>query len=197
MLDRIEPDTRARIVATAERLFRDVGYQKTTVADIARALKMSPANVYRFFDSKKSINEAVAERLTGQVYEGMLAIARQPKPASARLRELLFSSYQKIRDLGVTEVKMHDMVEAAMTESWSVIRAHIEAVDQLYADVIADGIASGEFRSGLDAQRVAPCVRAAMMRFCHPGVASQCMDIPTPALDDQLDFIMMALLPAR
>ena len=27
-------------------------------ADIARALKMSPANVYRFFDSKKAINEA-------------------------------------------------------------------------------------------------------------------------------------------
>ncbi|WP_145963865.1 helix-turn-helix domain-containing protein, partial [Bradyrhizobium algeriense] len=55
-----EPDTRGRIVATAERLFRQIGYQKTTVADIAKALRMSPANVYRFFDSKKAINEVVA-----------------------------------------------------------------------------------------------------------------------------------------
>jgi len=30
-----ELDVRARIVETAEALFRDIGYQKTTVADIA------------------------------------------------------------------------------------------------------------------------------------------------------------------
>jgi len=35
-------------------LFREIGYQKTTVADIAKVLRMSPANVYiAFFDSKK------------------------------------------------------------------------------------------------------------------------------------------------
>ena len=42
----------------AERLFREIGYQKTTVADIAKELRMSPANVYRFFDSKKAIPRA-------------------------------------------------------------------------------------------------------------------------------------------
>src|SRR6266436_4516230 len=31
----IEPDTRERILVVAERLFREIGYQKTTVADIA------------------------------------------------------------------------------------------------------------------------------------------------------------------
>ena len=50
--------TRARIEETAERLFRTMGYQKTAVADIARELGMSPANVYRFFPSKSAINEA-------------------------------------------------------------------------------------------------------------------------------------------
>ena len=47
-----DSEKKACILATAERLFRDVGYLKTTVADIAKTLKMSPANIYRFFDSK-------------------------------------------------------------------------------------------------------------------------------------------------
>ena len=51
-----EADTRARILVVAEKLFREIGYQKTTVADIAKVLRMSPANVYRFFDSKKAIH---------------------------------------------------------------------------------------------------------------------------------------------
>ena len=45
-----ETDTRERILEVAERLFRQLGYQKTTVGDIAKELHMSPANVYRFFD---------------------------------------------------------------------------------------------------------------------------------------------------
>ena len=46
----IETDTRERILVVAERLFRQIGYQKTTVADIAKELRVSPAGVYRFFD---------------------------------------------------------------------------------------------------------------------------------------------------
>ncbi len=42
-----EKDQRRQIVKTAERLFREIGFQKTTVADIARELRMSHANGYR------------------------------------------------------------------------------------------------------------------------------------------------------
>jgi AcrR family transcriptional regulator len=38
-------DTRARIMETAEALFRRLGFAKTAVADIAAELKMSSANV--------------------------------------------------------------------------------------------------------------------------------------------------------
>ena len=65
--EHVETDTRERILVVAERLFRQIGYQKTTVADIAKELRMSPANVYRFFNSKKSIHEGVARTLMGEV----------------------------------------------------------------------------------------------------------------------------------
>ena len=69
-----EHDTRERILVVAERLFREIGYQKTTVADIAKELRMSPANVYRFFDSKKAIHEGVARTSDGR------GRGRRPRP---------------------------------------------------------------------------------------------------------------------
>ena len=42
---------------------------------------MSPANVYRFFDSKKAIHQAVARLLMGEVEEAAQAIAARPGPA--------------------------------------------------------------------------------------------------------------------
>jgi AcrR family transcriptional regulator len=72
-------DTRARIMETAEALFRRLGFAKTAVADIAAELKMSPANVYRFFASKNAIVEAICR--TSRRRPGRLR-ARRARPAS-------------------------------------------------------------------------------------------------------------------
>src|SRR6266568_576014 len=69
-------DTRARIIAAAEALFRRLGFGKTTVADIAAELKMSPANVYRFFASKNAIVEAICKRCLSEVEEKAWTVAR-------------------------------------------------------------------------------------------------------------------------
>ena len=88
--EHVETDTRERILVVAERLLREIGYQKTTVADIAKVLRMSPANVYRFFDSKKAIHEGVARGLMGGVEDAAQVIASQRGSATARLRELRY-----------------------------------------------------------------------------------------------------------
>jgi len=62
-----EPNTHIIIVDAAERLFGQIGFQKTTVLDIAHNLRMSPANVYRFFASKTEIHEAVVRRLLNEI----------------------------------------------------------------------------------------------------------------------------------
>lgn len=42
-----QKDQRSQIVKTVERLFREIGFQKTTAADIASELRISPAKGYR------------------------------------------------------------------------------------------------------------------------------------------------------
>src|SRR5690348_12130957 len=118
--EHIEPDTRERILVVAERLFRQLGYQKTTVADIAKELRMSPANVYRFFDSKKAIVEGVARGLMGEVDDEARAILASPGPAAVRLRELLTTIHRMNSERFVGDSKLHEMVEIAMQESWDV-----------------------------------------------------------------------------
>ncbi|WP_431269365.1 TetR/AcrR family transcriptional regulator [Dankookia sp. P2] len=73
---------RSRIEEVAERLFRSMGYQKTAVADIARELDMSPANIYRFYPSKSAINEAIAQRTLGAMLAEIDSIAGGPGPAA-------------------------------------------------------------------------------------------------------------------
>jgi AcrR family transcriptional regulator len=190
--DQIETGVRERILTTAERLFREIGYQKTTVADIARELRMSPANVYRFFDSKKSINAGVAKRLMDEVEQASRKVASGKSGATERLRQLLTTIHRMNSDRYVADAKMHDMVAFAMEEDWDVCRMHMETIIGTIAAVIADGVASGEFRVA-DVNVAANCACAAMVRFFHPQLIADCADKPEPTLDQMIDFVIGGL----
>src|ERR1700692_1858598 len=155
--EHIEHDTRERILVVAERLFREIGYQKTTVADLAKVLPMSPANVYRFFDSKKAINEGVARALMGGVEQATEAIALRPESAATRLRELLTTIHRMNCERYIGDSKLHEMVAIAMEESWEVCVAHIQHITETIGSVIAEGVASGEFETP-DVPVTAMCV---------------------------------------
>lgn len=190
--DHIETGVRERILVTAERLFREIGYQKTTVADIAKALRMSPANVYRFFDSKKSINAGVACRLMGEVEQASKTIAAKRGTAAGRLRELLLTVHRMNSDRYVADSKMHEMVAVAMEENWDVCKAHMESIIGEIAHVIAAGVASGEFHVP-DPGVAAMCTCAAMVRFFHPMLIADSADKPGPTLDQMIDFVIAGL----
>jgi AcrR family transcriptional regulator len=190
--DNIETDVRERILVAAEQLFRDIGYQKTTVADIAKALHMSPANVYRFFDSKKSINAGVARRLMGQVEGASQLIAAKRGGAAQRLRELLVTVHRMNSDRYVGDSKMHEMIAVAMEENWDVCKAHMECITGMIATVIASGVASGEFHVK-DVGVAAMCTCTAMVRFFHPQLIAEFANKPDPTLDQMVDFVITAL----
>ena len=194
--EHVESDTRERVLAVAERLFRQIGYQKTTVADIAKELRMSPANVYRFFDSKKAINEGVARSLMGGVESAARAIAVKRGSASSRLRELLTTIHRMNSERYVGDSKLHEMVEVAMEESWDVCEAHIHQLTETIGAVIAEGAASGEFEAP-DVPLASMCVCAAMIRFFHPQMIAQSANKPGPSLDQMIDFVIAGLSPRK
>ena len=192
----VEADMQTRIIVVAEHLFREIGYQKTTVADIARQLRMSPANVYRFFDSKKSINAAVARRLMGEVEQAAQFIVDARQPAPQRLRHLLTSIHQMNAERYVGDSKLHEMVAVAMEENWDVCTAHMERITCSIGSVIAEGAASGELDAP-DVALAAMCTCTAMLRFFHPQMIAQCSDKPGPSLDQMVDFVLAGLAPRR
>jgi AcrR family transcriptional regulator len=180
----------------AERLFRQIGYQKTTVADIAKELRMSPANVYRFFDSKKAIHEGVARGLMGEVEVEARRIAAQSGPAKPRLRELLKTINRMNTERYVGDSKLHEMVEIAMQEDWDVCVTHIECCTGIIGEVIAQGVASGEFEAP-DLPLAALCTCTGMIRFFHPQMIAQAVNKPSATIDQMVDFLFRALEPRK
>ncbi|MEI6161819.1 MAG: TetR family transcriptional regulator, partial [Roseococcus sp.] len=166
--------TRARIADAAEALFRQIGYQKTSVADIAKACAMSPANVYRFFPSKSAINEAITHRLLDTMGGELEAIAAGTGSAAERLRATAGHLYRRDVELFFSEKRMHDMVGAAMTEHWGVILGFIARVLAVWEGLLREGMAAGEFRP-LDPEATALSFKHCLMLWTHPILLADCL----------------------
>src|SRR6266480_860175 len=111
-----------RILDVAEEHFRRVGHRKTSVADIASELGMSPANVYRFFPSKDAIKESVCMRMMDEVVDIAVVAARTRAPALEKLARLATAVHRHNKTRLAHERRMHDMVVAAMLEGWAHIK---------------------------------------------------------------------------
>ncbi|MBE9606131.1 TetR/AcrR family transcriptional regulator [Acetobacteraceae bacterium H6797] len=191
--------TRTRIADTAESLFRTMGYQKTAVADIARELGMSPANVYRFFPSKSAINEAICARLLGAIAAGAEAVVNGEGSAGERFRRVCHHYFTAFLSSFFREKRMHDMVAAALEEHWEVIDRYIEHEQALMVRLIEEGIASGEFRPG-DPVSLADVCTTCVVLWKHPLLLEQCAtslgetpEILTERLDATVSLLLRGL----
>ncbi len=192
-------DTRARIMATAEALFRRLGFAKTTVADIAAELSMSPANVYRFFASKNAIVEAICKRCLSEVEEKAWTVARSKAPASQRMERLILEILAYHKENLVTEQRVNELVVAAIEQSWDSIRAHKDAMRNVVELILRDGIEAGDFES-VEPRDTAELIMRSVVVFTHPLLVGQCLEEGQDLEADAratVRFLLRAITPRR
>lgn len=165
-------DTRARIMDTAEALFRRLGYAKTAVADIAAELKMSPANVYRFFPSKNAIIEAICQRCLGELEERAWTVVRARGSAAERIERLVLEILAYHKENLLTDQRVNDMVLAAIELSWGAIRAHKEHMRMIFESILREGVERGEFEP-VDPRETSRLLMVSLVHFCHPVLVAQ------------------------
>jgi TetR/AcrR family transcriptional repressor of the ameABC operon len=119
--------TQSQILQEAERAFVEHGYEVTTVTDIAKALDMSPANVFKHFGSKAQLaNRVLESRLLAD-----LEIAGQT--IGDRLESSLQQISNVLLDIYRTEPNLLELVRLFMscTETRDRLRRHVEQQVQL------------------------------------------------------------------
>jgi AcrR family transcriptional regulator len=190
-------DTRARIMDTAEALFRRLGYAKTAVADIAGELKMSPANVYRFFPSKNAIIEAICQRCLGELEDRAWAVARSRGSAAERIERLVLEILAYHRENHLVDQRVNDMVLAAIELSWGAIRAHKEHMRGVFETILRDGVESGELDQ-VDPRETSRLMMISLVHFCHPVLVAQYLQDEQDLEGDaraSVRFLLRAITP--
>jgi AcrR family transcriptional regulator len=183
--------TAEAILVTTEEVLRRYGPAKATVVDVARALGVSHGSVYRHFPTKAALREAVAERWLVRAHHGLAELAAAPDPAPDRLRRWLATLFESKRHKALDDPELFATYSVLAGESSAVIASHIEDLVGQLRQIIADGVAGGDFAAG-DPAVAARAVFDATSRFHNPAHAGEWSDPDIGAAFDAVCSLVVA-----
>ncbi|OIN98572.1 MAG: hypothetical protein AUJ49_13055 [Desulfovibrionaceae bacterium CG1_02_65_16] len=186
--------TRQAIATAAENMFRSVGYSKTTLADVAARLGMSPANIYRFFRSKQEINGCICDRLIME-YENTWPDSIDPgAPAAENLPRLLLACHRHIRSKILSNTGVYDMFVAAAEQNWPVMLEHMSRMVVFLAGIVQAGVDRGQVLP-CDTNRVATLLLQAMSPFLDPRrIARTIKDSVSLGVEEHMESDLEAIV---
>jgi AcrR family transcriptional regulator len=159
--------TRERILEAAESVLRRHGLAKTTVVDVARALDMSHANVYRHFESKAALLDALVERWLTTVSRPLAAIAERRAPAAERLEAWFLKLISLKRRKVLDDPELFATYHAAAQATRQVVESHRARYRAALIGIIGEGNDSGELKVA-DADAAATALFDATRLFVDP-----------------------------
>lgn len=186
--------TRERILSAASQRIKHYGYSKTTMAEIAADCDMSPANIYRFFESKIDIAEAMARQHNAEQLALFATISRRSDiPADQRLREFLFKRMRENYALVDSNAKILEVAQVLHKERPMLANEEL-AHERIYlVKILEDGVNSGLFAPRSDLMFTAEMIQSATAKFSFPQLFSQ---LTLVKLERELDGVVSLILDA-
>jgi AcrR family transcriptional regulator len=168
--DQLSQDIREKILDAARQRFRAYGYNKTTMAEIAKDCDMSAANLYRFFDNKLDIAVTlVCSCLADEELTLRQTIEKEPKSASERLKHYILATLYHTYRQSSEAPHISELVNAVCEARMDLVEQHMNNKIQILTSLIQAGSDSGEFEVR-DPQQTAEAILTATMIFDLPTI---------------------------
>ena len=159
-------ETRADILSMAEMLFRQRGYVAVSIADIATALGMSPANIFKHFHSKTALVDAIAEIHLGAAAERFGTVDGD-LPAREQLQRFVL----RLLDWHLQDIQdnpyIFEMVLTTIQAKLDAGTRYRERIEHRLEEIIRQGVAAGRYKCA-DSNHAAVTVADVLACVLHP-----------------------------
>ena len=186
---------RDQIVEAAHDHFSRFGYEKTTVSDLAKSIGFSKAYIYKFFDSKQAIGEAICAKTvnaTIATVEEAVAGATTPTEKFRRMFKVMAAT-------GVTlffnDRRLYDVAAHAAAEGWAPAHHYAQWIRQLLTEIVREGRETGEFERKTPLDETVHAIYLIVLPYVNPLLLQYNLDRAEEAPVQLSNLVLRSLAP--
>jgi len=135
--ERKKARTRAAIQAEAMRLFRDQGYQATTVEQIAEAAEVSPSTFFRYFPTKEDV--VLWDDFDPVIVEAFRERPESETPITA-MRAAFETAFERISPDDLARVRERTRLTMAVPELRAASLEQFSGTVELLASIVGERV---------------------------------------------------------
>jgi AcrR family transcriptional regulator len=158
--ERKKEKTRQRLLEAGWQLFRDHGYDDTTVAEIAEAADVAKGTLFNYFANKESLLDQISLWRFEQLGNRLLEVQDAPESVLGRIKLMM----RAMTDEFITDPSLARHMFLARVGA-PMHREQAHRLGSLMHELVVQGQASGEIRDDVDAHLIA---RLLMTCWFHP-----------------------------
>jgi AcrR family transcriptional regulator len=186
---------RDQIVEAADEHFSHYGYEKTTVSDLAKAIGFSKAYIYKFFDSKQAIGEAICTKTLGAIVVAVEEAVAGAPTATEKFRRMFKTLVATSVSLFFNDRKLYDIAAHSAGEGWPSARAYGERMRQILSEIIREGRESGEFERKTPLDETVHAIYLVVLPFANPLLLQYNLDLAEEAPVQLSNLVLRSLAP--
>lgn len=180
---------REHLIDLVIALIDERGSTALTVAEVAARANMSPANLYRYFDSKEALIEAVAGRWFQPKLEIMEQVVASDLPPRRKMYEFFARRFALMKAEWEADPVAFALHVELGKEHFELIRSYVDLGDHYLAEIIGEAMGEGFF-SGLSVDEALSLVNQMVNVYVNIGT----MELIMPKLStDKLARIVDAV----
>ncbi|WP_434706110.1 TetR/AcrR family transcriptional regulator [Pseudomonas sp. Z1-12] len=192
----VDHDIRHQIVAAANEHFSQYGYGKTTVSDLAKAIGFSKAYIYKFFDSKQAIGEAICSQCLAEIVAAVeQAISEDGLSATERFRRLVKALITTGVNLFFNDRKLYDIAAFSASERWPSSQVYNARIKNFVLQIVREGRELGEFERKTPLDETVDAIHLALRPFVNPLLLQHNLDYVDDAPTLTCNLILRSLMP--
>ncbi len=169
---------REQLLDIATALIEERGNTALTMTELAALAGMSPANLYRYFENKDAVIEAIAGRWFAPKVAVMEEVVASDLPPRRKLFEFYARRFALIREMWERDQVLFQTYCDVGEEHFEVVRSYVDLGDHYLGQIVAEAMAEGFF-AGLEIdetislinQMVAAYVNISLMALVMPRLS--------------------------
>lgn len=193
-LDNGHQGMRENIISVATQVFSRYGFKKTSMDDIARALRMGKSSIYYYFKGKEEIFQAVVDREADMLRLKVKEILESTIDATEKLRKYVKLRMDLVKQLSnyMEILKNDDLMNLELTER--IRKKYDDEEITIIRQILEEGNNRGLFKVK-DLNLSALAIVTAMKGLEVPLVASTMgVDSLNIVIDDMLDILFYGIV---
>jgi len=191
----VDHNVREQILEAAEEHFSHYGFDKTTVSDLAKAIGFSKAYVYKFFDSKEAIGEAICAKTLSAIVAAVEEAMAGASTPTEKFRRMFKTLTATGASLFFNDRKLHDIAAHSAGEGWPSARAYAERIRQILMEVVREGREAGEFERKTPLDETVHAIYLVVHPYANPLLLQHNLDLIEEAPAQLSNLVLRSLAP--